>query len=186
MAATAPRVWATPERSSCRRSAMRCSSPWSWSSCRPTSNAPDTTPPGYTVKIVDNIPAGDLGTHLPRLTQDQPHPEHRTEQPKPAVEQHKTPPPAAARQRQDRDRVQYGRLPDADAHSGADARTHRGANAGAHCRANARSYAEPTAPGRRTSRLRGRRLSRVIAVRCRRRLPCPGTARIRGPSRMKS
>lgn len=54
---------------------------------------PDTTPPGYTVKIVDNIPAGDLGTHLPRLTQDQPHPEHRTEPPKPAVEQHKTPPP---------------------------------------------------------------------------------------------
>jgi protein TonB len=53
---------------------------------------PDTTPPGYTVKIVDNIPAGDLGTHLPRLTQDQPHPEHRTEPPKPAVEQHKTPP----------------------------------------------------------------------------------------------
>ena len=30
MAATAPRVWATPERSSCRRWAMRCSSPWSW------------------------------------------------------------------------------------------------------------------------------------------------------------
>ena len=54
---------------------------------------PDTTPPGYTVKIVDNIPAGDLGTHLPRLTQEQPHPEHRSEPPKPAVEQHKTPPP---------------------------------------------------------------------------------------------
>jgi TonB family protein len=57
---------------------------------------PDTAPPGYTVKIVDNIPAGDLGTHLPRLTQDQPHPEHRTEQPKPAVEHHKTPPPPVA------------------------------------------------------------------------------------------
>lgn len=52
---------------------------------------PDTTPLGYTVKIVDNIPAGDLGTHLPRLTQDQPHPKH----PKPALEQHKTPPPSA-------------------------------------------------------------------------------------------
>lgn len=55
----------------------------------------DTTPPGYTVKIVDNIPAGDLGTHLPRLTQDhpaRPHPEHR----RPAVEQHKTPPPPTA------------------------------------------------------------------------------------------
>ncbi|MGZ6194486.1 MAG: hypothetical protein ACXWML_04580, partial [Candidatus Binataceae bacterium] len=57
---------------------------------------PDTTPPGYTVKIVDNIPAGDLGTHLPRLTQDQSHPEHRTEPPKPAVEQHKPPPPPNA------------------------------------------------------------------------------------------
>jgi TonB family protein len=54
--------------------------------------------PGYTVKIVDNIPAGDLGTHLPRLTQDhrpkRPHPERRAEPPKPAVEQHKPPPPA--------------------------------------------------------------------------------------------
>ncbi|HTJ08559.1 MAG TPA: cell envelope integrity protein TolA [Candidatus Binataceae bacterium] len=57
---------------------------------------PDTTPPGYTVKIVDNIPAGDLGTHLPRLSQDRSHPEHRTEPPKPAVEQHKPPPPPNA------------------------------------------------------------------------------------------
>jgi TonB family protein len=56
---------------------------------------PDTTPPGYTVKIVDNVPAGDLGTHLPRLTQDQPHPEHHTERPKPAVEKHQPPPPIA-------------------------------------------------------------------------------------------
>ena len=53
---------------------------------------PDTTPPGYTVKIVDNIPAGDLGTHLPRLTQDRPERPH-PERPKPVVEQHKTPPP---------------------------------------------------------------------------------------------
>jgi hypothetical protein len=53
----------------------------------------DTTPPGYTVKIVDNVPAGDLGTHLPRLTQDQPHPEHRAERPKPSVERHNPPPP---------------------------------------------------------------------------------------------
>ena len=29
------------------------------------SNPPQ--PPSYTVKIVDNIPAGDLGTHLPTL-----------------------------------------------------------------------------------------------------------------------
>jgi TonB family protein len=56
---------------------------------------PDTTPSGYTVKIVDNIPAGDLGTHLPRLTQDQPHPQERAEQHKPAVEQPKPPPPVA-------------------------------------------------------------------------------------------
>jgi TonB family protein len=44
-----------------------------------------TPPPSYTVKIVDSIPAGDLGTHLPRLSQtarkqplpqaEQPHPE---------------------------------------------------------------------------------------------------------------
>jgi TonB family protein len=59
---------------------------------------PDLPAPGYTVKIVDNIPAGDLGTHLPPLTQDQPHPEdrnpeNRTEQRKPVVEQPKTPPP---------------------------------------------------------------------------------------------
>ena len=54
---------------------------------------PDTTPPAYTVKIVDNIPAGDLGTHLPRLSQDQPHPQDRVRQPKPVVEQHKPPPP---------------------------------------------------------------------------------------------
>lgn len=57
---------------------------------------PNTSAPGYTVKIVDNIPAGDLGTHLPRLTQDRhtehPHPERRAERPKPAVEQHKPPP----------------------------------------------------------------------------------------------
>jgi TonB family protein len=57
---------------------------------------PNTTPPGYTVKIVDNIPAGDLGTHLPRLTQDRhpehPRPERRAERPKPPVEQNKPPP----------------------------------------------------------------------------------------------
>ena len=27
----------------------------------------EAAPPAYTVKIVDNIPAGDLGTHLPRI-----------------------------------------------------------------------------------------------------------------------
>lgn len=29
-------------------------------------------PPAYTVKIVDNLPAGDLGTHLPRLAPPEP------------------------------------------------------------------------------------------------------------------
>ena len=150
---------------------------------------PDTTPPGYTVKIVDNIPAGDLGTHLPRLTQDQPHPEHRTEQPKPAVEQHKTAATAdRARQRQDRNRAQHGLHPDADAHSradaGADAEPTAETNAGAHARADACADAETdsAAPADHTSRLRGRRPRRAIAVRCRRRLPFPGAARIRGPS----
>ena len=38
---------------------------------------PDAPPPAYTVKIVDNIPAGDLGTHLPRINR------HRTEEAKP-------------------------------------------------------------------------------------------------------
>ena len=38
---------------------------------------PDAPPPAYTVKIVDNIPAGDLGTHLPRINR------HKTEEPKP-------------------------------------------------------------------------------------------------------
>jgi len=32
---------------------------------------PDAAPPAYTVKIVDNIPAGDLGTHLPRINRHQ-------------------------------------------------------------------------------------------------------------------
>ena len=134
---------------------MRCSSPWSWSSCRPYFHHPDTTPPGYTVKIVDNIPAGDLGTHLPRLTQDQPHPEHRTEPPKPAVEQHKPPPPPTA---PDNDKtvialnMGYTPTPDADAatdaraHRRADARAHRRADTGAHARTDTRAHAETDSP----------------------------------------
>ena len=31
----------------------------------------EAPPPAYTVKIVDNIPAGDLGTHLPRINRHQ-------------------------------------------------------------------------------------------------------------------
>ncbi|HUO06250.1 MAG TPA: TonB family protein [Candidatus Binataceae bacterium] len=56
----------------------------------------DVTPPSYTVKIVDNIPAGDLGTHLPRIakprsahdTQEKSKPEPPkvvSEPPKPAI-----------------------------------------------------------------------------------------------------
>ena len=59
---------------------------------------PDTTPPGYTVKIVDNIPAGDLGTHLPRLTQDQPHPEHSQAEPSSNIRRrHRRPRPTTTR-----------------------------------------------------------------------------------------
>jgi TonB family protein len=38
----------------------------------------EAAPPAYTVKIVDNIPAGDLGTHLPRINR------HRAEESKEA------------------------------------------------------------------------------------------------------
>jgi TonB family protein len=41
--------------------------------------APAAAPPAYTVKIVDNIPAGDLGTHLPKINQ------HRAQQEKAAA-----------------------------------------------------------------------------------------------------
>ena len=42
---------------------------------------PDAPPPAYTVKIVDNIPAGDLGTHLPRINRH--HNDEAKAQPKP-------------------------------------------------------------------------------------------------------
>jgi TonB family protein len=42
-------------------------------------HAPEAPPPAYTVKIVDDIPAGDLGTHLPRLNRPD---EAKTEPPK--------------------------------------------------------------------------------------------------------
>src|ERR1700756_3154609 len=44
-------------------------------------------PASYTVKIVDQLPAGDLGTHLPRLAGRQK--KQREEKPEPA----NTPPP---------------------------------------------------------------------------------------------
>jgi TonB family protein len=50
----------------------------------------DRTPPSYTVKIVDTLPAGDLGTHLPRLDAPKPHERKRAEEPKP--EEPKPPP----------------------------------------------------------------------------------------------
>ena len=53
-------------------------------------------PPAYTVKVVDSIPAGDLGTHLPRLSHDtrsqsskHEDVQREPERPKPAA----TPPP---------------------------------------------------------------------------------------------
>jgi TonB family protein len=56
--------------------------------------APDAPPPAYTVKIVDNIPAGDLGTHLPRLAQVK-REEARAKPPEePKVEPPKPPPVA--------------------------------------------------------------------------------------------
>jgi len=51
----------------------------------------EAAPPAYTVKIVDNIPAGDLGTHLPRINRhvaDQ----SKSAAPKPAEAQVKTEP----------------------------------------------------------------------------------------------
>ncbi len=51
----------------------------------------DQTPPSYTVKIVDTLPAGDLGTHLPRLDAPKPHERKRAEEPAP--EAPKPPPP---------------------------------------------------------------------------------------------
>ncbi len=57
---------------------------------------PDNTPPpAYTVTIVDNLPAGDLGTHLPRLAANHHH-RSRSEPPqeqKPAEQRQEKPPP---------------------------------------------------------------------------------------------
>jgi periplasmic protein TonB len=56
-----------------------------------------TSPPSYTVKIVDQVPAGDLGTHLPRLNSAR-RPEERQEakrhqEPKPSTPAPTPPPP---------------------------------------------------------------------------------------------
>jgi TonB family protein len=53
---------------------------------------PDAPPTAYTVKIVDNIPAGDIGTHLPRINRhrtDESKAESRSEEPKVKVEEPK-------------------------------------------------------------------------------------------------
>jgi TonB family protein len=52
----------------------------------------EAPPPAYTVKIVDNIPAGDLGTHLPRINRHAAE-ESKATAPKPAEPQVKTEPP---------------------------------------------------------------------------------------------
>ena len=55
---------------------------------------PDAPPPAYTVKIVDNIPAGDLGSHLPRINRHQTEEakaQPKPEEPKVKVEEPKPP-----------------------------------------------------------------------------------------------
>jgi protein TonB len=56
--------------------------------------APAAAPPAYTVKIVDNLPAGDLGTHLPPINHH--HAEENKAAPKPAEPKVKTEPPRNA------------------------------------------------------------------------------------------
>ena len=51
----------------------------------------EAAPPAYTVKIVDNIPAGDLGSHLPRINRHATD-ESKSAAPKPAEPQVKTEP----------------------------------------------------------------------------------------------
>ena len=51
----------------------------------------EAAPPAYTVKIVDNIPAGDLGSHLPRINRHTAD-ESKGAAPKPAEAQVKTEP----------------------------------------------------------------------------------------------
>jgi len=52
----------------------------------------EAPPPAYTVKIVDNIPAGDLGTHLPRINRHAAN-EPKTEAPKHEESKVKNEPP---------------------------------------------------------------------------------------------
>ncbi len=52
----------------------------------------DAAPPAYTVKIVDSIPAGDFGTHLPRINRRQAQ-DAKAAAPKPEESKVKTEPP---------------------------------------------------------------------------------------------
>lgn len=62
-------------------------------------SAPRSEPPSYTVKIVDDLPAGDLGTHLPRLShlareqQAEPKPAPPKQEPPVVVTKPNPPPP---------------------------------------------------------------------------------------------
>lgn len=56
----------------------------------------ETPPPTYTVKIVDQIPAGDLGTHLPRLAPPKPEQIAKAEPPKPVEPAVEPPKPEVA------------------------------------------------------------------------------------------
>jgi len=53
----------------------------------------EAPPPAYTVKIVDNIPAGDLGTHLPRINRHTAADQSKQSAPKPQESHVKTEPP---------------------------------------------------------------------------------------------
>ena len=54
----------------------------------------ESPPPSYTVKIVDSLPAGDLGTHLPPLApKHRPQPARHAEAKEPKPEARKPPPP---------------------------------------------------------------------------------------------
>jgi protein TonB len=60
-------------------------------------HADESPPPSYTVKIVDNLPAGDLGTHLPRLaSRHRPRPARHAKAEKPRLEKPRPEPPRLA------------------------------------------------------------------------------------------
>jgi protein TonB len=53
--------------------------------------APEAAPPAYTVKIVDDIPAGDLGTHLPRINHNRKQPNDESKPPEVKADEPKPP-----------------------------------------------------------------------------------------------